>query len=157
MFQLEQDGKLGQGFCFLQLPLQDGLVGFLKGVLLDARGFREILRLDQFCFRFALGFNYLVHEFPETTGEYKILYIRPEDLYTEADAAKGVPLDPTVVTVEALGPEVVLIASMADGQEVAARLSRGFNAPVSAALKLYADLEMMHVFDADSGTAISHG
>ena len=83
--------------------------------------------------------------------------IRPEDLYTEAAKPNLVAIDATVVTVEALGPEVILIASLPDGQEIAARLHRGFNAPVGSTLQLHADIEMMHVFDADSGAAVSHG
>ena len=80
--------------------------------------------------------------------------IRPEDLYSEAAKRGCLPIDAKVVTVEALGPEVVLIASLADGQEIAARLERGFNEPVGTALRLHADMEMMHVFNADSGKAI---
>ncbi len=90
-------------------------------------------------------------------GKPVIFGIRPEDLYAEATRANLVPIDVKVVTVEALGPEVILIASLADGQEVAARLGRGFHAPVGSALRLHADLEMMHIFDADSGAVISHG
>lgn len=86
-----------------------------------------------------------------------IFGVRPEDLYSEASKASLVPIDVKVVTVEALGPEVILIASLADGQEIAARLGRGFDAPVGSALRLHADLEMMHIFDADSGAAISYG
>ena len=80
--------------------------------------------------------------------------IRPEDLYTEAAPPGRLAIDTKVVTVEALGPEVVLIARLADGQEVAARLHRGFSAPVGSDLRLYADLEMMHLFDPASGKAI---
>jgi len=81
--------------------------------------------------------------------------IRPEDLYTEAAPPGSLAIDTTVVTVEALGPEVILIARLADGQEVAARLHRGFSAPVGSDLRLYADLEMMHLFDPASGKAIN--
>jgi len=82
--------------------------------------------------------------------------VRPEDLHAEP-APGRVPLDVKVVTVEALGPEVVLIASLADDQELAARLNRGFSAPVGSDFRLYADLEMMHLFDPTSETAIAEG
>ena len=88
-------------------------------------------------------------------GKPIIFGLRPEDLLTEGTKPSHVPIDAKVVTVEALGPDVVLIASLADGQEIAARLGRGFSAPVGSALRLHADMEMMHVFDADSGRAIS--
>jgi len=89
-------------------------------------------------------------------GRPIVFGIRPEDLYAEASKANLLPFAVKVVTVEALGPEVVLIASLDDGQEIAARLGRGFDAPVGAALRLHADLAMMHIFDADSGAAITH-
>lgn len=89
-------------------------------------------------------------------GRPVVFGIRPEDLYAEASKANLLPFAVKVVTVEALGPEVVLIASLDDGQEIAARLGRGFDAPVGAALRLHADLAMMHIFDADSGAAITH-
>ncbi len=90
-------------------------------------------------------------------GQAVTFGIRPEDLYAEAGPGGRAPLDVTVVTVEALGPEVVLIASLADGQEIAARLSRGFHAPVGSKLRLHADLETMHLFEPDSGKAIAGG
>ena len=86
-----------------------------------------------------------------------IFGIRPEDLYAEVSRPDLVPIDVKVVTVEALGPEVILIASLADGQEVAARLGRGFHAPLGSTLRLHADLGMLHVFDADSGAAVTDG
>ncbi len=76
-----------------------------------------------------------------------IFGLRPEDIYSEAGPGGRVPLDVRVVTVEALGPEVVLIASLPDGREIAARLERGFNAAVGAQQRLHLDLEMMHLFD----------
>ena len=47
-----------------------------------------------------------------------------------------------------------LVEPREGGQEIAARLSRGFNAPIGTAIRLSVDLEMMHVFDAESGKAV---
>ena len=82
--------------------------------------------------------------------------IRPEDLYTEPTPCHAAPLDVEVVAVEALGPEVVLIAALPGGDEIAARLGRAFSAPVGARLRLYADLDRMHFFDSRSGGAVDH-
>ena len=81
--------------------------------------------------------------------------IRPEDLYTEPAPRSAAPLDAEVVAVEALGPEVVLVAALPGGEEVAARLGRTFSAPVGSSVRLYADLERMHFFDSESGRAVS--
>lgn len=80
--------------------------------------------------------------------------IRPEDLYTEPAPRQAAPLDVEVVAVEALGPEVVLVAALPGGEEIAARLGRDFGAPVGAGLRLYADLERMHFFDSENGRAV---
>lgn len=89
------------------------------------------------------------------SGSRIIFGIRPEDLYTQSSGTDHVPLDARIVAVEALGPEVVVVASLSSGQEISARLGRGFGAAVGSDLRLYADLEMMHLFDPESGQAIS--
>jgi ABC-type sugar transport system ATPase subunit len=80
--------------------------------------------------------------------------IRPEDLYSEAGPGR-VPVPVRVVTVEALGPEVVLVASLPDGREVSARLERTYAAAIGSAQHLHADLEMTHLFDPATGQAIT--
>ena len=80
--------------------------------------------------------------------------IRSEDLYTEPVPQSHAPLDVEVVAVEALGPEVVLVAALPGGEEISARLGRSFSAPVGAGVRLYADLERAHFFDSESGRAV---
>ena len=88
----------------------------------------------------------------------KIIFgIRPEDLYTEASPQGRTPIDVRVVAVEALGPEVVLVAALEDGKEISARLGRDFSAKAGADLRLYADLERVHFFDPESGRAVTRG
>ncbi len=81
--------------------------------------------------------------------------VRPEDLYVEPPGGAHAAIDVTVIAVEALGPEVVLVASMAGGQEVSARLNRDFVASAGASVQLYVDLDRAHFFDAQNGQAIS--
>lgn len=80
--------------------------------------------------------------------------IRPEDLYTEPAPRQAAPLDVEVVAVEALGPEMVLVAALPGGEEIAARLGRDFRAPVGGGIRLCADLERMHFFDSENGRAV---
>ena len=61
----------------------------------------------------------------------------------------------TVVAVEALGPEVILVGALPGGQEVSARLERDFTAPAGSEVQLYVDLERLHFFDADTGRAVA--
>jgi len=82
------------------------------------------------------------------------LGIRPEDLHTEPGDENHVPVDVDVVTVEALGPETVLIVSLPDGKEIAARLERAFSTQIGSRLRLYANMKLMHLFDKESGQVI---
>ena len=88
-------------------------------------------------------------------GKACTLGIRPEDLHTEAGDENHVPVDVDVVTVEALGPETVLIVSLPDGKEIAARLERAFSAPIGSRLRLYANMNLMHLFEKESGRVIA--
>jgi multiple sugar transport system ATP-binding protein len=82
-----------------------------------------------------------------------ILGIRPEDL--SPDPRPGtLPLDLRVVAIEALGPEVILIASLEGGRELAARLGRDFSAPIGSTQRLHLDPATIHLFDPATTRAI---
>ncbi|MEX2649047.1 MAG: sn-glycerol-3-phosphate ABC transporter ATP-binding protein UgpC [Alphaproteobacteria bacterium] len=80
--------------------------------------------------------------------------VRPEDIYEDAGPGGRATIDVKVVAVEALGPEVVLVAALPDGREIAARLGRGFSAAVGGQQRLYVDLATMHLFDTATRKAI---
>jgi ABC-type sugar transport system ATPase subunit len=89
-------------------------------------------------------------------GSKVLVGIRPEDMHeTQADPAWQ-PLPVTVVTVETLGVENILVGRI--GQEnpvqIAARLGRHFTAEIGSTVTLYADAGPMHLFDPASGKAI---
>jgi len=102
---------------------------------------------------------------PERTGVLAqwrdrpvVFGIRPEDLYTTAEGGGArVAVDTAVVAVEALGPEVVLVAALPDKREVSARLGRSFTARVAAPQRLYADMAAMHLFDPETRRALPRG
>jgi ABC-type sugar transport system ATPase subunit len=82
-----------------------------------------------------------------------VLGIRPEDLY-DRPFADGIAIDLSVVAVEALGPETVLVAAIPGGAEISARLGRAFTAPVGSAQRLYLDPSQIHLFDAQTRLAL---
>jgi multiple sugar transport system ATP-binding protein len=82
-----------------------------------------------------------------------MLGIRPEDLYERVPAA-GVAVDAAVIAVEALGPETVLVAQIAGGAEISARLGRNFTARPGAAQRLFVDALQIHLFDPQTTQAI---
>ncbi len=83
------------------------------------------------------------------------LGIRAEDLDVHPSAAHHGAMIVTVVAVEALGPEVILVGALPGGQEISARLEADFAAPAGSEVKLHADLERLHFFDADTGRAVT--
>ena len=88
-------------------------------------------------------------------GEAITFGIRPEDLDVEPSAAQHAPIAVTVVAVEALGPEVILVGALPGGQEVSARLESDFSAPAGSEVQLHVDLERLHFFDAETGRALT--
>jgi multiple sugar transport system ATP-binding protein len=88
-------------------------------------------------------------------GREVIFGIRPEDLH-ETDAPGRQRLDVTVVAIEALGVENILIGQIGREKpvEIAARLSRHFTAPLGAVVPLYVDARPMHLFDPETTRAL---
>ncbi len=98
--------------------------------------------------------NIFADSYDAHRGKTCTLGIRPEDLHTEPGDEHHAPLNVDVVTVEALGPETVLIVRLPDGKEIAARLDRAFTAQIGSHLRLYANMQLMHLFEKENGQAI---
>ena len=91
-------------------------------------------------------------------GREVIFGLRPEDLH-EAPQPGYAPIEVSVVAMEALGVENILVGQIGTGvgagkpQEISARLSRHFTAPVGARVPLYLDPRPMHLFDPETTRA----
>ena len=81
--------------------------------------------------------------------------IRPEDIYSEAIIENMVPLEVTVLAVESLGPETILVSNFKDGQEIYARLDRSFKATYNTKIRLYIDISKIKFFDSNTTLAIN--
>ncbi len=86
-------------------------------------------------------------------GKPTILGVRPEDFYEAPHAPDWQPIPFTVVAVEALGAELVLVGQIAQAGEgapveMSVRLSRHFSAEPGQKVTLYLDPHPMHLFDA---------
>ena len=156
-----RDGRVVQTGPPLEVyrrPVDTFVAGFLASPpmnLLEARvaGEKDALGIDLASARLPVpaGRQATLTPYRDSTLTFGI---RPEDLYTEPTPGSHAPLDVEVVAVEALGPEVVLVAALPGGEEISARLDRTFSAQVGARLRLYADLEQAHFFDPESGRAV---
>ena len=80
--------------------------------------------------------------------------IRPEDIYTDEITENALPFDVTVLAVESLGPETILVSHLMDGQEIYARLDRSFNAGYNTKIRLYIDISKIKLFDSKTTLAI---
>tara|TARA_B100000579_G_C22199770_1_gene562336 strand:- start:79 stop:555 length:477 start_codon:yes stop_codon:yes gene_type:complete len=81
--------------------------------------------------------------------------IRPEDIYSEEIFQNMVPLEVTILTVESLGPETILVSHLKDGQEIYARLDRSFKAAYNTKICLYIDISKIKLFDSKTTLAIN--
>ena len=108
------------------------------------------------------GFDVTVPDMHRTAyapvvGRDVIFGLRPEDLH-ETPQPGFSRIDVTVVAMEALGVENILVGQLGgDGRgkpvEIAARLSRHFSAPVGSSVPLYLDARPMHLFDPETTRA----
>jgi sn-glycerol 3-phosphate transport system ATP-binding protein/multiple sugar transport system ATP-binding protein len=90
-------------------------------------------------------------------GRDVLLGARSEDFYETAAQPDCESLRVSVVAVEALGAENIVIATMpgAAPKEVAARLSRHFRTTVGSPVELYLDMMPMHLFDPETGEVVA--
>jgi ABC-type sugar transport system ATPase subunit len=89
-------------------------------------------------------------------GQPVILGLRPEGASLDAERG-GAPLDVVTVAVEALGPEVVLVASIGDpaGPEVSLRMAPEFAAEAGQPIRVWVDPASIRLFDPVTARAIS--
>jgi multiple sugar transport system ATP-binding protein len=90
-------------------------------------------------------------------GKPVIFGIRAEDIHDRPEKPDWQPIEASVVALEALGAEVVLVLSLGGSgkTEFAARLDRSYRAPVGSTQRLHADLAEMQLFDPTTSNAIS--
>jgi len=90
-------------------------------------------------------------------GREVLLGARSEDFYETAAQPDCEPLRVSVVAVEALGAENIVVATIprAAPKEVAARLSRHFHTTVGSPVELYLDMLPMHLFDPETGKVVA--
>lgn len=85
-----------------------------------------------------------------------LLGIRPEDIYEARHNPDWQPLELTVVAVEHLGVETIIVGQLGSQHpmEVNARVSRHFSASIGEKITLYIDARPMHLFDAETQKAV---
>jgi ABC-type sugar transport system ATPase subunit len=133
-------------------PASTFVAGFLASPpmnLLDARieGERDG-RLRVVCGSLALALS------GADTGAYAawrdravVLGIRPEDIYERQVDPAMQPVQVQVVALEALGPEIILVASVPGAAEILARMPASFTAPIGGERRLHIDPADIQLFD----------
>jgi multiple sugar transport system ATP-binding protein len=82
-------------------------------------------------------------------GRSVILGVRPEDLHAAPGAPGWLPIEGSVVALEVLGAEVILVLGLAGSPpvEISARLGRDYRAPIGSRQRLYLDTAEIRLFD----------
>jgi multiple sugar transport system ATP-binding protein len=80
-------------------------------------------------------------------GREVILGIRPEDIHAHQVRPSMQPVGAQVVALEALGPEIILVAGLPGAGEISARMRASFTATIGEALRLYVDAAEIQLFD----------
>jgi ABC-type sugar transport system ATPase subunit len=83
-----------------------------------------------------------------------ILGIRPEDIHEHQIRPTMQPVEVQVVALEALGPEIILVANLPGATEISARMSPGFTAPIGGEGRVYVDPADIQLFDPQTTMAI---
>ena len=76
-----------------------------------------------------------------------ILGIRPEDIHEHQVRPSMQPVEVHAVALEALGPEIILVANLPGASEISARMGASFAAPIGEVLRLYVDPADIQLFD----------
>jgi ABC-type sugar transport system ATPase subunit len=95
--------------------------------------------------------------FSNSSGEEVIVGLRPEDFHLHKDAAREtVPIDVRAIATEVLGPEVILVGTLAGDEqaEVHIRCPRDFHAEPGALTTFFYDLSQLQLFDAKTTVAL---
>lgn len=100
----------------------------------------------------------LPQDFISAYAEYRdravVLGVRPEDLHRPRNGQEDAAFEVTVVAVETLGPEVILVGALPNGVEISARMGRDYQARIGTKERLAVDVEELHLFDAETTRAI---
>jgi multiple sugar transport system ATP-binding protein len=83
-----------------------------------------------------------------------ILGIRPEDIHEQQIRPAMQAIEVQVVALEALGPEIILVASLPDAAEISARMGANFAAPIGTDRLVYVDPADIHLFDPETTNVI---
>ena len=83
-----------------------------------------------------------------------ILGIRPEDIHEHQIRPAMQPVEVQVVALEALGPEIILVASLPDAAEISARMGASFAAPIGTDRLVYIDPADIQLFDPETTNVI---
>ena len=153
--------QVGRPLDVYRSPVNTFVAGFLASPpmnLISARlatGVDGGLILEGGSLRLSIPQAY-VEAYRPFAGRAVIFGIRAEDIHDRPAAADRQPLEASVIALEALGAEVVLILELASERkvEIAARLGRSYRAPIGSRQRLYLDLAEMQLFDPESTNAI---
>jgi multiple sugar transport system ATP-binding protein len=151
--------QVGQPMEVYRNPASTFVAGFLASPpmnLLDAHieGEREG-RLRAVCGSLALSLSSACTEaYAPFRDREVILGIRPEDVHEHQVRPTMQPVQMQVIAIEALGPEIILVASLPGAAEISARMGAGFTAPIGSERRVWIDPADIQLFDPNTTNVI---
>jgi multiple sugar transport system ATP-binding protein len=147
--------QVGEPMEVYRNPASTFVAGFLASPpmnLLDARIEAERnSRLRVICGSLALSVS---SAYAAWRDRAVILGIRPEDIHEHQVRPTMQPVEVQVVALEALGPEIILVANLPGAAEISARMAASFAAPVGGERRVYIDPADIQLFDPETTNVI---
>jgi multiple sugar transport system ATP-binding protein len=144
--------QVGRPMEVYRNPASTFVAGFLASPpmnLLNARieGEREG-RLRVVCGSLALSLPSACMEAYAAYRDREVIFgIRPEDIHEHQVDPAMQPVQVQVVALEALGPEIILVASLPGAAEISARMAASFTAPIGGERRVWIDPADIQLFD----------
>jgi multiple sugar transport system ATP-binding protein len=153
--------QVGRPLDVYRSPANTFVAGFLASPPMNLIGARLVagvdggLILEGGSLRLSIP-NAFAEAYRPYVGRPVTFGIRAEDIHDQPAGTERQPMDASVIALEALGAEVVLIMELAAERkvEIAARLGRTYRAPIGSRQRLFLDLAEMQLFDPETTNAI---
>ena len=150
--------QLGTPLDIYNNPVNTFVAGFLGSPPMNLFDTKILVNNNYFNFQISDNIISLQNKNFRSLSKYNecdiVFGIRPEDLYIEKKTKEMIDFEVSVLAVESLGSEAILVANFEDGQEIYARVDRNFQAAYKEKIRLYFKYNKIKFFDKNNTESI---